>query len=295
MTDRFYQQPPMKTRFLNIFRQIFTLPFFEAILIKKVLANEANLWKKCIPLYYLFPENSFRKVSRNGISYELNISHAVDHAIYFNFKDSTFDHVLADISAAKVIFDIGSNISSTALFFSKTNTQNAQIFTFEPHKTTYLRGLQNIKLNQANNIFTHNFGLGDKKDTFKLYEVDKRNPGMNRIIEAENAYPFIDISIVKLDDFIEENGINRLDFMKIDVEGFEYQVIKGGENALKTLKPTLFIELDDNNLRANGKSAVELMHLLKSLGYSKILNANSLNPIDAQFDFTNCHFDIVVK
>jgi hypothetical protein len=64
---------------------------------------------------------------------------------------------------------------------------------------------------------------------------------------------------------------------------------------LRKDKPTLFVELDDNNLRDQGQSAAALVKFLREVGYKEIKNAENEEGIDADFDFKNCHFDIVAR
>ncbi len=193
-----------------------------------------------------------------------------------------------------IIFDIGANIGSTALFFANLNPQ-AKIIAFEPHPTMHNKALENIKLNNFKNIELLNKGLGAQKGVLKLYEVNKNNPGMNRILSKETDLPFKLIDIETIDDICVEQSIADINFIKIDVEGFEYFVLQGGKQIISSKKPTLFIELDDANLKANGKSAKELVELLLSFGYTTLTRADNTTPISSTTNFSDCHYDIIAK
>jgi hypothetical protein len=119
------------------------------------------------------------------------------------------------------------------------------------------------------------------------------NRGGNRINgHAKNSY---DVQINKLDNVIPHLNISRLDLIKVDVEGYELKVLQGAEETLKTFKPILFVELDDNNLKDQGDSAELLIRFLKACGYNKLTDAESSEVVSPDDDFRNCHFDIIVQ
>ena len=87
-------------------------------------------------------------------------------------------------------------------------------------------------------------------------------------------------------------GLTKIDAIKIDVEGFEYKVLKGSEGLLKKDHPLLFIELVDDNLKNNNSNANQLVDLLKQLNY-KIVRPGTLSAFGDHYDFSNCAFDIL--
>jgi FkbM family methyltransferase len=230
-------------------------------------------------------------VSRRGVVLQLNISNEVDHFIYFKYKDTTFDHLHDEIIKARTIIDVGGNIGAFALLFEQLNSA-AQIHTFEPHPGLYKRLQQHLDINSSG-IIAHNIGLGEKKGVARLYEVEEQNPGMNRIFAAERDHPYCTINIESLDEYWETTNEMKIDFIKIDVEGFELSVLKGAYNTITKHHPVLVIEINDDNLRNNNTSASELIMLLNGLGYNCITTADKKRSITASDNFKGCHFDIV--
>jgi FkbM family methyltransferase len=292
--EKYLINQPLKTKTLNLIRRIFKQPIFEKAIVENIKNNPGTFWEKLVPPDYLYSKGSMREVVREGIHYSLDISNVVDHHIYFCFKDSNYESIKDVIQKSAVILDIGANIGITAMYFSKLNT-GANIIAFEPHPHTYERAMQNLSKNDFRNIDFRMMGLGEKKERLKLYEVNPNNPGMNRIIPGQQNFPYVEIFISTLDEFVREQNIDTVDFVKIDVEGFEYSVIKGGENTLRKYKPVLFIELDDNNLRENNSSAAGLISLLTSYGYTQLIRADNHQPLSTSADFSNCHYDIIAK
>ena len=140
-----------------------------------------------------------------------------------------------------------------------------------------------------------NQGLGNKKETAFLYNVNPNNRGMLRLLpenDGTKSYEKEEVVIDTLDNSMEKFSITKPDFIKIDVEGFEYKVLQGAHKTLSKYKPILFIELVDNNLLEQKSNAKELIQFLKLLNY-KIVNAQLNEEVDENYDFTNCHFDIL--
>ena len=283
-----------KTRFLNFLRKIFTIPPFEKLLLKFTLDKHNSICNKLIPPNYLYKPQTFRQVRRNGINYHLDISNVVDHYLYYGLNEDVYSSIQEEIKRAAVIFDIGANIGSTALYFAQLNPA-AKVFAFEPDAATFKSAQKNILLNSTiTNISLQNLALGAVSGNQKLYEVDSHNPGMNRIL-ADADYPFKIINVESLDSFINKHGIAIIDFIKIDVEGYEYEVLKGAITALTKYHPIILMELDDTYLKENNRSAKEVVALLTESGYNKIYKATDNTPLSINSDFKNCHFDIIAK
>ena len=76
------------------------------------------------------------------------------------------------------------------------------------------------------------------------------------------------VPIMKLDDFITENKITKLDFLKMDIEGYEPSVIEGAKQTLKTFKPHLYIEIHPKlTCQVDTKSIKNMLIELKEFGY----------------------------
>ncbi len=154
--------------------------------------------------------------------------------------------------------------------------------------------MKNLALNAMSNVKVFNVGAGNKEEQVAMEVRTPSNRGANRITKRSGQDVRM-VPIVKLDDYPPIHQMNKIHLMKIDVEGYDLQVLRGAERLLRTHKPTLFIELDENNLRDQGESATELIEFLSSLGYQNIVNAESGTRISPADNFTNCHYDIIAS
>jgi FkbM family methyltransferase len=158
--------------------------------------------------------------------------------------------------------DIGANIGNHSVYFSDHFNS---VISFEPHKKVF--DVLSINASLKNNIFPFNIGLSDEaKTVFAKEEIS--NMGGTTII-GENQGDFKNSRIVSfelntLDNFIAENNIKDIDFMKIDIEGHELLALKGGNILLNSDSPVIAFECSIDEVD-NGTS--DVFSLLQYNGY----------------------------
>ena len=290
----YYSQVSDKTKIFNFFRKAFANPFSDRILAS--LMRKGSFLKlitgKIIPPEYLYKNPSLRDYKENGIKMRLNIANLVDHCVYFSNEQKALDAFISRLKPTDTLIDIGANIGYTTLLFSKKCCEG-KVISIEPSKELYETVKKHLSLNGINNATCLNIGLGEKEKTVNLYKVSETNTGMNRIFEDSEA-PFDSESIIikTLDEVVLEEKIELIDAIKIDVEGYEYKVLKGAVNILKTKQPMLLIEVDDHNLREQQSSPAEIFKLLFELNYS-VYEAGNMRKIEMSHDYSDIHFDVI--
>lgn len=296
MDDRaYYPQLSRKTRILNMGRSAFKLPVLECWLAKVVSGHApTSFWGRMVPPEYLYAKGAWRSIIRNGVKYRLDISNTVDYWTFWNFASRGDMEVDGLIKPDSVIVDIGANIGTRALDFARLAPQG-MVIAFEPDPDTYLRLLEHIEMNNFNQIKPINKGVGPEVREEILYRVVDFNPGMNRIMKdahVDKGYDYRRISMTPLAPVLAEQKVGQVNMIKIDVEGFELEVLAGCEDVIDMDHPVLFIELDDDNLINNGSTAKELVNWVEAKGYKvKIAGSDASLPSD----FSHCHFDILCR
>jgi FkbM family methyltransferase len=244
---------------------------------------------------YQYKPGSFRTFQHNGITIQADIYDYVGHYLYFGFKDIGHEALYSLVNSGDNILDIGTNIGSTILQFAKISGKNAQIIGFEPDPINFKECQKNILLNTFENIEVLPIGLGNEKGTFKLIVDTPSNRGTNKISYANKDNKTSETVLVDiLDNVIIDKEIDKINLVKIDVEGFEMNVLNGAVKFLQRDQPILFIEVNDENLKMAGSSAKELVTFLMERNY-EVHTAENNTYLDAQFDYSNCHFDIIAK
>ncbi|AFI04805.1 FkbM family methyltransferase [Helicobacter cetorum] len=164
------------------------------------------------------------------------------------------------------ILDIGANIGNHSLYFA-LECQATKILAFEPIFSTFEILEKNIALNHLQNIVTPlNVGLSNKSINAKIFHNSHYND--NIAFHADNiggtaltqdekgAFKLIALDSINLKDY----GFERLDFVKIDVENHEIEMLEGALETLKKYRPIIFIETFENNKN-------RVFSILENLGY----------------------------
>ncbi len=287
-----------KTRILNLGRHLFRLRPLEAALQQRVHGRSAlSLWGRMVPPNYLYKAGSWRFVTRQGSRLRLDISDVVDHGVFFAMHEEGAQALLDLARPGMSVLDIGTNIGTTLLQLARRVGSEGRVQGFEPEPANFVKARKNLQLNSwAAHAQIANIGLGRQNGTLKMFQVSEKNRGMNRILPAgqgeAKAFPSVEVSVRVLDEFLQEAQIEKVDLVKIDVEGFELNVLRGASRLLDQMRPVLFIELDDLNLRDQNASASELVSLLIEHRYN-VRRADNGAQVSSHDDFARCHFDVI--
>lgn len=197
------------------------------------------------------------------INYLDNMAQASDHYLI----QTVYEH-LKNITGP-VMLDIGAHTGS----FSLLPVFNSQIkvYAFEPSPWIYELLKTNIKLNNiSKNTLTYNIALSNNSGVALLkIPKNKKDSGLATL---GNPIRFKDIEEIeiktqKIDSFIKEHNIKKIDFIKIDTEGAELSILNGGIETIKKYKPYMLIECDQKNTDQFGYNTEDIETLLQSVGY----------------------------
>lgn len=283
----------LKTDLFNAARLILRNRFAESVLIPFTKGKKWDQFISRVPAnYYQYKKGSVRKVQRDGFVFELDISDYMQWLIYFGILAEPRQTLYDLVSADSTVLDIGANIGETTLAFSKLTGEKGKVYAFEPDPDTYEKLERHVALNHCSNVQLINAGLGSSEAEVIL-ESNENNSGGNRISSAKGIKGK-KIHIITLDEFVKNKKLKLIHLIKIDVEGYEFFVLKGAEKTIENLKPVLFIEVVDDFLKNQGSSAEELVSFLISKNY-KLKNANDGTNVTPKTDFINSHFDIIAR
>jgi len=183
------------------------------------------------------------------------------------------------------IFDVGANRGQSIKFFTSI-FPNTRIYAFEPSASTFESLKTQSKSVKGHEIFIYQIGLGSveaklnffesplsETSTFVLPEENSKYLRFkNRILlqNPENAFKTVLTRVSTVDRFCQENSIARIDIMKIDVEGFELEVLLGAQGMLVNGKISVIqLERHADDMRKDDYPKIN--KLLIATGYSKIL------------------------
>jgi len=198
------------------------LDFFSKV---RIFARSWNILKN----WYLYPLVYFKLTKKDYVVFEtrsgLKIKIRVNSTDLMAFTHVWMIQEYSDdnfsINNDDVIIDVGAHIGLFALFASQF-CKNGKIFCYEPIKENYKILIENIEMNQIQNIFPNNLAVTKETSRVKIFLNDDQS-GHSMFIQNKN---FVEVDSKSLSDIFIDNGIKECDFLKLDCEGAEYEIIE---------------------------------------------------------------------
>lgn len=172
------------------------------------------------------------------------------------FETDFFSFCRSYLREDYVVFDIGANIGVTSAIMSNLVPQG-QIFAFEPGPGIFDILCKNIERNGLSNVRPQRMGVGNSEGFIQFTE----NSAFGHISPAGG----ISVPVSTLDSLVQKLELNRLDFCKIDVEGFEWAVLQGAQNTINLHRPLIYLEFNSFcQLAYGGVNPLEFLNWLLS-------------------------------
>ncbi len=208
--------------------KIYNSPFYLSNMTSKLL----TLFKliKTIKNYSLYLKDYFGKIKgryifyklRNGLIYKLRGGSTDRFIINEVWLHKSYNPRGFDIKPNDVVVDIGAHagiFTILASYFAK----QGQVYAFEPFKENYNLLLENINLNKIKNIQAFNKAVSDSSGKLKFYVSTSKNKGQNSVYQLGESQKEVVVEKISFKDFIKK--IPKIDFLKIDCEGAEYEIL----------------------------------------------------------------------
>ena len=202
--------------------------------------------------------------------------------LHWDKKEKDFFHFIKLIPDGGLVLDLGANIGVTSYHLSK-KLPLSTVFSFEPLELNMNTLKRLKKKHNLTNIQEYLVAVGEENGVLEMVMPVINNVpmhGLSHVVHDDNTENNeglkYEVPVVYLDGFEPiKSAEKRVTAMKIDVENFEYFVLKGGEKLIKRDRPIIYCELWDND---NRKKCIDL---LNNLGYSAlVLQKNKLVPFE---------------
>jgi FkbM family methyltransferase len=222
--------------------------------------------------YYqsLYKENPFfeHKLG-NDLKMNLYKDSVLSKIIYDGFEQEELNFVKSILKSGDIFIDIGANVGLFSLIASQCVDKEGQVIAFEPAPTTFNRLLENQELNNIKNIDARNIGLSEELGELFFYISDTGFDAWNSFApSADNKLQKqIAVNVSYLDHELDHVDKAKIKLVKIDVEGWEKYVLKGGENFFKNFSPIVMVEFTDENTFNAGYSVHEIYDIMVLYGY----------------------------
>jgi FkbM family methyltransferase len=172
----------------------------------------------------------------------------------------TMKHVAA--RAGDTVLDVGGFKGETAIVFADAVGAQGKVFAFEPVPAAYRSMVSNIKANGLESLITPvNKGCSSISKKATVVSAADGAP-WSYVCEGDGS---VDVELTSIDDFVDANDLKKVDFIKLDVEGFESDVLTGARKVIQTFKPKLAVALYHKS-----RDLTELPRQVRSLGDYKL-------------------------
>jgi FkbM family methyltransferase len=189
---------------------------------------------------------------------------------YGHYEPTESAHLLSAGVGAHVIFDVGANIGYYSLLWASRMAAGGIIHAFEPVPSTFAWLSRNIALNHLDEVIKAcNIGLGNAAGTLSIFMPEFMGSGAAsmRDLHPDEVTHKLEVKQETLDQYFSDSGLNRLDLIKVDVEGAELHVLQGGRNTIARYRPLIFLELLRKWAKPFGYHPNDVLGMLGEIGY----------------------------
>lgn len=241
-------------------------------------SNYLNYAKhKLINLYYLSNKTKIVHTQLNGVEMLVRANEDVGKGIINkSFEIEELDFILNWLKEDAVFFDVGANTGLYSLLVAAKSSK-IQVHAFDPIKLNTALLQASIEINSLSNITVNQTCVGDYDGVVEFSISSDSAYSSIKDSGRKSELKKLNLPIVKLDTYIKNNNVKKIDFIKIDVEGAEKLVVEGFINILNdfnTRPKLMMIELYDINLSAFKTSVSQIVDIVLSTGYKPYVLIN---------------------
>lgn len=161
--------------------------------------------------------------------------------------------------------DVGANLGMHSLYASRLVGETGWVISFEPHPDAFRLLRAHLGMNRVRQCELHNVALGQEPGEAVLQQVDGHHLGTSTMRGAGGGRS-IGVNVLRGDDLLADRQFQGDVLMKIDVEGFEYNVLRGLRQTLKRIRAA-FVEVTPEWLASEGRNASDLYREMTDLGF----------------------------
>lgn len=200
----------------------------------------------------LFVGNEKRIINRDGVKYEVDLSEGIELSLFLfrRFQSHITQNSILKIEKNYTIIDIGANVGLMTLQFAKLASEG-KVYSFEPTHYALERLKINLSLNPeiSNHVTVINSFVSEKSEdtpdivAYSSWKVNGETMADNHPVHLGTPKSTKGVGAVCLNDFAEKEGLDKIDFIKIDTDGHEYAVFKGADKAIARFRPKIIFEI----------------------------------------------------
>jgi len=211
----------------------------------------------------------------DGLRIRLFLGNDLSLCLYVggSFEPNELSFLGAVLEPGMVVVDGGANDGLYTLFAARRVTPSGHVLAVEPSPREVERLSSNLALNRITNASVLNVALGATDGTATLAVAEAGHEGQNTI-GARVSNPKVEtaahvtVTVETLDRIVEREKLERLDLVKLDVEGSEVEALRGGGTALARFRPLMLLEAEEERLASQNRTKADLVACLADLDYA---------------------------
>lgn len=246
----------------------YIIPLIPTKRLRKLVLNNVNR------VFGKMPTGEYYRVVslRGGLKIKVDIGEYIGSELYYfkEFEGDTYESIQKLMIKGKCFFDIGGNIGLISLMVNQICSGNVDVHIFEPAPDNFELLKSNIEMNGMDNVVLNNVAVssGDNA-TLRMYIYEDQAYNSVYMLNRVPFKSIVEVPALSIDGYIEKQGIrpDTIELMKIDVEGYEYNVLKGASRLLTEYSPKILCEISHANLSKSGLVPHDVICSLLPYGY----------------------------
>jgi FkbM family methyltransferase len=230
--------------------------------------------KHSLKLFMRVPDfNVVKKIGGIYFEYDFSLGPIIKKMYKETYGLPVIYNIRKYLNEGDTFIDVGANIGYISAIATNIVGKKGEIHSFEPVPLYFNKLIKLKKINNQFSIHINQCALGNKKRNTFIYQTKYDRIGDNTMIlkflKSNNVDKKINIKEIRLDEYITKNSIKNIKLIKIDVEGYEYFVLKGLSNFLKMVddKPIIICEIQPKAYELLNVNILELEKYMENFSY----------------------------
>jgi FkbM family methyltransferase len=209
------------------------------------------------------------RIALFGYEFWCDLSESIQRSIFlFGYDDDARRFIRNKLQPGNTFLDIGANVGFYTLLAARLVGDRGRVIAIEPNPKTFLRLKETIEANGIANVLALNLGLGRERGRLSLFTNPVGDNDTATMVKHDGLAS-VTVEVFTLDEIAAAHEIEGIDYLKIDVDGFEPDVFAGAKGLLNDRKiRCIQAEFCDYWLRRNGSSPEMLHRLITNAGFA---------------------------
>ena len=200
-----------------------------------------------------------------GITVSLRTNQRIERWMWAGAYERELVHLMKrTLKSGMTVVDVGANIGYLSALAAGLVGNTGQVHAFEPIPQNVARLRQNLSAFRWARLYPCAVGEAPGKATIYFNESEA---GWASLLISDDLKCRVDVDIIRLDDWVHDHAINRVDFVKMDIEGGEFHALRGAQEMLSRFRPIIVAELNAVCLARDHRKPEDVFALLLGLGY----------------------------